>query len=513
MTDISRRNWLKTAAVSSTLMASGITAASAKAVDPMPTKWDETFDVVVIGSGFAGLAAAIEARLAGASVCVLEKMRTIGGNSIINGGIMGVPGSPMQKREGLEDSPELMAEDMFREGNGLNHREKVLHMCEQALATWEWTVKELGVEWVQERVAQEGGHSVPRCAITKNGSGSGIVLKEVEKLKSLGVVPRTRVFMEKIIRDADGRVKGVQVREGYKFPDANSGKVKFIAAKRAVVLAHGGFGADVKFRSIQDPKLTEKLGTTCQPGATSEAWRESARIGCHMIQTDWIQCAPWTAPSEKGMGIALFFAQGAAAMFGVWVEDKNGTRFVDELANRKVRADAIMNLLNQGVHCYAVADSKGVEPMGISRPGLLEKMLERKCVRRYDTLEALAAGEKINLEGLKKSIAEWNDAVKTGHDKHYNRYVNKKAVPMGTGPWYVSTMVPKVHHCMGGIYTDMQAHALDIVNDEPIPGLYAAGEATGGVHGAVRLGSCAVTDCIVYGRIAGRNAAKETPWS
>lgn len=105
------------------------------------------------------------------------------------------------------------------------------------------------------------------------------------------------------------------------------------------------------------------------------------------------------------------------------------------------------------------------------------------------------------------------EAVKTGHDKHYNRYVNKKAVPMGTGPRYVSTMVPKVHHCMGGIYTDMHAHALDIVNDEPIPGLYAAGEASGGVHGAVRLGSCAVTDCIVYGRIAGRNAAKETPWS
>ena len=127
----------------------------------MPAKWDETFDVVVIGSGFAGLAAAIEARLAGASVCVLEKMRTIGGNSIINGGIMGVPCSPMQKREGLEDSPELMAQDMIREDAGLNHPDKVLHLCKEALPTWEWTVKELGVEWVQERVAQEGGHSVP----------------------------------------------------------------------------------------------------------------------------------------------------------------------------------------------------------------------------------------------------------------------------------------------------------------------------------------------------------------
>lgn len=82
-----------------------------------------------------------------------------------------------------------------------------------------------------------------------------------------------------------------------------------------------------------------------------------------------------------------------------------------------------------------------------------------------------------------------------------------------SGPCYVSTMVPKVHHCMGGIYTDMEARALNIDADQPIPGLFAAGESTGGVHGAVRLGSCAVTDCIVYGRIAGRNAAKEEPWS
>lgn len=308
MTDLSRRNWLKAAA--GTTMLAGASLASAKALDPMPTHWDETFDVVVIGSGFAGLAAAIEARQAGASVCVFEKMRTIGGNSIVNGGIMGVPGSPMQKREGLEDSPELMARDMLQEGAGLNHPEKVLHLCQQALPTWEWTIKELGVEWVEERVAQEGGHSVPRCAILKNGSGSGIVLKEQAKLKSMGVTPRTGVLMEHIIRDSDGRVKGVQVREGYRFPKKDSGKVKFIAAKKAVILAHGGFGADVKFRSIQDPKLTEKLGTTCQPGATSEAWREASRIGCHMIQTDWIQCAPWTSPTEKRHGHCPLLCSG-----------------------------------------------------------------------------------------------------------------------------------------------------------------------------------------------------------
>ncbi len=509
----SRRRLLKaSAALAAPAALLSNTARASAAKGRMPEAWDETHDVVVIGSGFAGLAAAIEARAAGADVVVLEKMPTLGGNSIINGGIMGVPGTPMQKKEGIEDSPELMAEDMIREGGGLNHRDKVEKLCREAYPTWRWTIEELGVEWVSERVAQEGGHSVPRCAILKTGSGSEIVNKEIAKLKTMGVVPRTRVFMEALIRDEDGRVKGVRVREGYKFPDAGSGKVKYIKARRGVVLAHGGFGADVKFRMTQDPKLSEKLGTTCQPGATSEAWREAQRVGCQLIQTDWIQCGPWCSPKEKGMGIALFFSQGAAAMFGVWVRDDNGERFVDELANRKVRADAIANLLNRGVRCFAVADAAGVQPMTVSRPGLLEKQLERGVVARYDTLEALAQAEGISLEGLKKSIDQWNEAVKSGSDSAFHRYINKKCRAMGTGPWYAAQIVPKVHHTMGGILTDMKARALDMADDRPIPGLFAAGEATGGVHGAVRLGSCAVTDCIVYGRIAGQCAAAETPW-
>ena len=504
MTDLSRRTLLKTAA--GTTLLAGASIASAKCTDPMPAKWDETFDVVIIGSGFAGLAAAIEARLAGASVCVLEKMRTIGGNSIINGGIMGVPCSPMQKREGLEDSPELMAQDMIREGAGLNHPDKVLHLCKEALPTWEWTVKELGVEWVQERVAQEGGHSVPRCAITKNGSGSAIVLKEVEKLKSLGVEPRTRVLMERIVRDGDGRVKGVQVREGYRFPKADSGKVKTIRATKGVVLCYGGFSADVKFRMFQDPKLNETLDTTNQPGATSEMWRETSAIGALQVQNDWIQCGPWGCPREKGMGIGWQFNQTAAAEYGLWV-NAEGKRFVNELANRKVRADAIMVEQANGKKCFAICNEPNVQPLKKQRPGFLEKMLERKIVEKYDSLEALAKAAGIKAAALKAQVEEFNKVVKAKADPVWSRYINNDQVPLVEGPWYVCELQPKVHHCMGGLVTDDNCEVLDVRSDKPIGHLFAAGEATGGVHGAVRLGSVAILDCLVFGRLAGQKVA------
>ena len=314
--------------------------------------------------------------------------------------------------------------------------------------------------------------------------------------------------METIIRDTDGRVKGLKVREGYKFRDNNSGRVKYIRAKKGVILCYGGFGADVAYRMHQDPKLTDKFQTTNQPGATSEGWREANRIGCQIILADWIQCGPWNSPDEKGMGIALYFAQSAAAMFGIWVNCATGKRFVDELANRKVRADAVINAANKGQLCIAVANKEGIEMMQQIHHNILAKQLERGVVYEFPTLKAMAEKFNIPEAALQKTVDEYNAGLKAGKDP-LNRYINKDCKPMVNGPWYCSKLSPKVHHCMGGILTDMKGRALDCTNDKPIPGLYAAGESTGGVHGAVRLGSCAVLDCLVNGRICGQAVMDE----
>ena len=505
MSALNRRTLLKG---SFALGAAGLFgSAHAAGAVKLPQKWDETVDVIVIGSGFAGLAAAIEAKEAGANTIVLEKMPTAGGNSVINGGILTATGCPQQKKHNIQDSPELLAKDILVAGLYMNQPEKVKLLADNALSNYEWTVNELGVEYNQDAIGQEGGHSVPRYVFTKNGSGSGIVSKEIAYLEKLGVKVRTRTLVEHIFRDDEGRVLGVEVRDGYRFPKADSGKTKFIRATNGVVLCYGGFSRDVQYRMMQDPKLTDKLDSTNQPGATAELWRETSRIGCAQVQNDWIQCTPWNNPKEKGMGLGWTFAQSGAAEYGLWVST-TGKRFVNELANRKVRADAIMVEQTNGHRAVAICTLPNLKAYEVARPGMLKKLVADGIVKEYKSLDEIAADYKIPAEELKKTVEGFNKAVETKNDPEFGRYINAEQVPLTEGPWYAAEMSPKVHHCMGGLVTDMKCHVIDIVDSKPIPGLYAAGEATSGVHGAVRLGSCAILDCLVNGRIAGQSAAK-----
>ena len=455
MVELNRRTFLSGSVAAGAVALFGTEAAHAAGAVKLPAKWDETADVVIVGSGFAGLAAAIEAKKAGASVVVLEKMATVGGNSIINGGILTATGCPQQKKHGIKDSPELLAHDMLVAGLYLNNPEKVKLVADNALSNYEWTVNELGVEYNPDAIGQEGGHSVPRYVFTKNGTG----------------------------------------------------KTKFIRAKKAVILCYGGFSRDVEYRTMQDPKLTAALDSTNQPGATSELWRETSRIGCAQVQNDWIQCTPWNNPKEKGMGIGWTFAQSGAAEYGLWVAT-DGKRFVNELANRKVRADAIMVLKGEGKSAVAICTKPNLKAFEEARPGMLQKLLEQQIIKEYKSLDEIAADYKMPVDTLKATVAEFNKAVETKSDPAFGRYINNEQTPLAEGPWYAAEMSPKVHHCMGGLVTDLQCRVIDVVDGKPVPGLFAAGEATGGVHGAVRLGSCAILDCLVNGRIAGQQAAK-----
>ena len=470
---------------------------------PESIRWDEKTDVLIVGSGFAGLAAAIEAKQAGASILVMEKMKGYGGNSIISDGVLAAAGMPMQAQRGIEDSPELMYRDMLAAGLGLNHPKLVEIVARRSWEAAEWTIRELGVQYL-DRVDQFGGHSVPRCLTPYNKSGSAIILKQVAKLKQLGERVRTQMRLEEILLSETGRVMGARVTDGHDFSDPSKGVVKFIKADRAIILAAGGFANDIPFRMTQDPRLTPDIDSTNKSSTTAEALREAMRIGAMPVHLSWIQLGPWASPDEKMYGAGPDFASYIAFPYGLAIDPKTGKRFVNELADRKHRADAILRV---GHPCLGITDRRGVEVSGYT----VDKGLKKGVVKGFSSWEDLAAEYGVDPEVLKESIARFNQFIIDGVDRDFGKPFQKTAEPLAQPPFYCVRLWPKVHHTMGGVHINEKAQVMDI-HHRVIAGLYAAGEVTGGVHGACRLGSCAIPDCLIFGRIAGQQAAGETPW-
>jgi len=220
---------------------------------------------------------------------------------------------------------------------------------------------------------------------------------------------------------------------------------------------------------------------------------------------DWIQLGPWTSPDEKGFGYVPQFVERVVG-YGLMVDPATGKRFFKETGNRKERADAIILL---GHPAVILADSTNTAKM--VDPGQLKGALENGSLKKYDTIEDLARGYGMPVEVFVEQVKRWNGFVEQKKDPDLDCMIFKDAVANVTPPFYAARLWPRVHHTMGGlaINKDAQVIGFDL---KPMPGLYAAGEATGGVHGAVRLGSCAMADCVVFGRIAGKNAAKQAAW-
>jgi flavocytochrome c len=504
-----RRDFLKTTggAVAVAGIAIGGVAMTAKyslAAGDVPKNWDNAADVLVIGSGFAALCAAIEARIAGANVMVFEKMPTLGGNSIINGGDFAAAASKMQKAEGIEDSPELMLKDMLKAGLYLNHIEKAKTVAEQSNVSLEWCMNSIGAKF--SGVGFQGGHSVKRIHHTITGIGSELVDKLLVKAKELGVNIQTRTKLVCFVANKEGRIVGIEVRKGYRFPEENTGESAFIKAKRAVVLASGGFSRDLRLRMIQDPRLNEKFESTNQPGAMGEALLAACHAGAMDIQMDWIQLGPWASPDEKGFGVVPWFCERLVG-YAPMINPKTGKRFFKETGNRKERADAII-LIGDPVIIFG--DSVTVLKQVYPPSNLVEDGLKSGAIRKFDSLEELAKGYSIPLQPFLDEVARWNTFVEKRKDTDFDCMIFPEAMPTAIPPFYAARLWPKVHHTMGGLVTDTNSQVIGF-DFKPIKGLYAAGEVTGGVHGAVRLGGCAMADCVVFGRIAGKNAAVEKP--
>lgn len=499
--DLSRRKLLAGGAATATALMLGGKATACEANGSI--HWDKTFDVLVIGSGFAALSAAIEARRKGLDVMVIEKMRVPGGNSAINGGLFAVAGSNLQKEEGVEDSVELMVQDMMTAGRGINHPELARAIAEGSRDAYNFVI-DCGAKF-KPKLSWLGGHSVARTYLTHNANGSGIVRPLVRTARKEGVIIQTECKMLNFITNDDKRVIGVQVQDGYRFPDEESGIVKHFKAKHGVVLASGGFSRDKDFRSVQDPRLGGDIDSTNQPGATGEAMRAAFRVGAVPVQMAQIQLGPWASPDEGGFGVASMFNIQSGFRYGIMVGRATGKRFVNELADRKTRATAIIkNAASDGEPDYPIIL---VDSVGAKACPTLDRGLKYKVINEFDTIEELAKFYRVPAERLIESVNDYNEYVKNNNDLEFGKPIST-ATPIVEAPFYGVRAWPKVHHTMGGVQIDVTTRVLHSETFEPIPGLYAAGEVTGGPHGASRLGSCAITDGLVMGRIAGNSVAR-----
>ncbi len=465
-------------------------------------KWDESYDIVIVGSGFAGLAAAVEAKRQGAAkVAIIEKMPFFGGNSAINGGLYAAPITPLQKKEGVTDSPDIMVADQLKSGRGVADETLLRHVAENAMEGLQLCM-DAGAEF-HPYLQQLGGHSVPRTYQTTVSCGAGITQPLYKECKKRGVSLANRTKLIKFIHDDSGRVAGIEVATGYYYQrDKAEGKPKTIRAKKGLIIATGGFSQNVMLRMAQDPTLTPEVGSTNAAGATGEALLMMLRLGAIPVHMAHIQTGPWASPDEGGFG---YVSNYSIYNFphSVAIERKSGRRFMNEIADRKTRADAeLKNRDDQGNPDPPILITSYKH--GIAHPSA-KKVLKYGVGWKYDTLESLADEYKIPLDPLKKQLDEYNEYVKTGEDKQFGKSMDKAKGKYMEPPYIVVRLWPKVHYCQGGVMINKSAQVLDSVTAQPIPGLYAAGEVTGGVHGVSRLGSCSIPECIVMGMTASRH--------
>lgn len=465
------------------------------------TRFHEEIDVAVVGSGAAGLSAAIEAREAGASAIVFEKRRVTGGNTrLADGGLAGA-GNFLQKARGVADSPERFFEDMRTAGLGLNHPRLAMRVAGEAAGAIDWTRSRLGVEYL-DRLDRFGGHSAARCLTIRKFSGRDLVKALVAAAGNVGAEIRTRAALRGFRIGADGAVTGIDLAVGGNPRTGLPGEPRAVRVRRGVVLAAGGYGEDVRFRSLQNPLLDERVGTTNHPGATAEALIAALEIRAAPVHLSWIQTGPWSCADEPGYGVGARFASYGVYIAGILVDPASGQRIVDEWADRRTRSDAIFRT---GHPCVGIADARAAEAEAETH----RQAVAKGKVRVFDALPDLARAHGMDPERLEATVARYNRQAAAGERDEFGKALDRGAKPLDRPPFSAIRLWPKVHYTPGGVAIDERARVLDL-HGKPIPGLFAAGEVCGGIHGAGRLGSVALPECLVFGRIAGRSAAART---
>lgn len=535
-------------AVAETLRKAGasdkfLTAPKAGADKAAAADFKTSADVIVVGAGGAGMVAAATAVDNGATVIVLEKMAMLGGNTARSEGNMSamdpepekllpmtqavrdiiakytnpkVACSPeaaeLQKtvlkqlaehdaagKKYIFDSPELFALQTIVGGNCKNDAKLVLTMTRNATAAMKWLDAQSDMTWfhVPRSWVDVGiGGLYPRGQWPRQADGKtpistydAYIRPLAAKVEAAGNPIYKNIKVVSVERDASGRVTGVKAvdRKG----------VERVFSGRSVVLAAGGYGANLQMvKKYNDISVTV---TSNSPGTTGEVLEEAVAAGAGLTGMEWIQIHPHGNPKNGELESAI-----AARPSDTPYVNRDGLRFVDETGRRDEISYGILK--QPGQVAFSIYDQRTIEEKKVE-----EKKIESAIAHGYafkaDTLEDLARQAGIDWKNFEKTMKAYNEASVSQNTKSLPVPKILIGNPVVKVPFYAVPITTTIHHTMGGLRINEKTQVLD-KNGNVIPGLYAAGEITGGIHGGNRLGRNALTDLLVFGHIAGQEVAK-----
>ena len=486
-------------------------------------------DVVVVGAGGAGMTAAITAAAEGKSVVVLESQSMVGGNSVRATGGMNAAKTVYQDENefgesagvektlktaaekyadnetitalaktvseqwaayqanptGYFDSVELMELDTMIGGKGINDPELVETLCANSADAIDW-LDEHGI--TLHNVSSFGGASVKRIHRPVNAEGKTVSVGSYmipllqENCEKAGVKMMLDTTATEILTDANGAAVGVKATGAF-------GETVTVNAK-AVVLATGGFGANLDMVVKYKPELKGFM-TTNAPGIQGQGIEMAQAIGAATVDMDQIQIHPTVEANTAALITEGLRGDGAILI------NEEGQRFIDEVGTRDVVSAA--EIAQTGSYSWLVVDQAMADASSV-----IQGYIKKGYTVTGATYEELGKAMGVDAAAFAETMEKWNGYVEAKNDPDFGR--TSFANPLNTAPYYAVKVTAGVHHTMGGLKINANTEVLN-EKGEVIPGLFAAGEVTGGVHGANRLGGNAVADFTVFGRIAGAAAS------
>lgn len=461
-------------------------------------------DVLVIGAGFAGMNAALEAAKQGAKVYLIDKNTAMGGSIRFAGGTTSAAGAKMQIEAGVEDSPENFAADIVRMGGGTNVPELTKKHTECAAAAVDW-LDELGADFGDRQPKMSSSYdafNVPR-EYRVSGGGKAMVELVAPLIEEQVAAGNIALLLETEVADIlleDGAVTGVKLTDGTEY------------RAKATVLATGGYGHNEEL--LHRYNYANVL--TMSPSfVTGDGYRFAEKAGAVFNNMDYLPAYPGGVPVD---GFDVSCTASVAYPGVIWV-DQTGSRIVKELGSLdSERKAAYANAPENLVYIILTQAMKDTQEPILSVGGGFsgkpdegwayfdELLAAGNCVYQGETLEELAELAGIDAEGLKKTVEIYNGYAATGEDKDFGREADTMVALEGA--FYAVKTCPYVMLTKGGPLMNTSAQTLDQAN-EPIPGLYQCGELAGGANlgGSANIGGLANTSCVVWGKIAGENAA------